>query len=130
MAGYLGIEREKIAIVPLGLDTRDFDRKDGETERQRDGERKQLNGGYLARLSPEKGLHVLAEAFIRLHQMPGMDSTQLRIAGWLGDKNRENADGVFPRLKEAGLVDAFEYVGEVDRQGKLDFLASLDVLAV
>jgi glycosyltransferase involved in cell wall biosynthesis len=130
MAGYLGIEREKIAIVPLGLDTRDFDRKDGETERQRDGERKQLTVGYLARLAPEKGLHVLAEAFIRLRQMPGMSDVRLKIAGWLGGKNGGYAEEIFGRLRSAGLGDAFAYVGEVDRRQKLEFLSSLDVLAV
>jgi glycosyltransferase involved in cell wall biosynthesis len=33
-------------------------------------------------------------------------------------------------LRAAGLENAFTYVGEVDRRGKLDFLQSIDVLAV
>ncbi|HZL89233.1 MAG TPA: glycosyltransferase family 4 protein, partial [Pirellulaceae bacterium] len=55
---------------------------------------------------------------------------RLRIAGWMGAKNREYADGVFATLRQSGLEDAFEYVGEVDRRGKLDLLNSIDVLAV
>ena len=125
MAEYLQLDREKIAIVPLGVDTRDFAAVSGGLKRE--GE---LTIGYLARLAPEKGLHVLAEAFVRLRTMPGMQATRLRIAGWLGEKNRAYAEQVFGRLREAGLGEAFEYVGEVDRKGKLDFLASLAVLAV
>jgi glycosyltransferase involved in cell wall biosynthesis len=59
-----------------------------------------------------------------------MQHARLRIAGWLGQKDRPYADQIFARLREAGLSDAFEYAGEVDRRGKLDFLASLDALAV
>lgn len=86
--------------------------------------------GYLARLAPEKGLHILADAFTLLRQIPGMENAKLRIAGWLGPQHREYAEKAFVRLRAAGLEDAFTYVGEVDRQGKLDFLKSIDVLAV
>ncbi|HZN32611.1 MAG TPA: glycosyltransferase family 4 protein [Pirellulaceae bacterium] len=130
MAEYLSLPRERIEVVPLGIDTRDF-------VSERSGVRVQgseANGppkiGYLARLAPEKGLHVLAEAFIALRRMPGMENTRLQIGGWMGEKNRSYAEGVFARLREAGLGAAFEYIGEVDRRGKLELLASLDVLAV
>ena len=87
--------------------------------------------GYLARLAPEKGLHILADAFIRLRQMPGMEQARLRIAGWLGEQQSGLCrGGLRASCEAAGLGDAFEYVGEVDRRGKLDFLASIDVLAV
>ncbi len=131
MAGYLGIEREKIAIVPLGLDTRDFERQ--ESGRGGEGENKAarpLTIGYLARLAPEKGLHVLAEAFVRLRKTSGAENARLKIAGWLGGKNLSYAEEIFSQLRAAGIGEAFEYVGEVDRRQKLDFLASLDVLAV
>jgi glycosyltransferase involved in cell wall biosynthesis len=135
MAQYLGIERERIAIVPLGIDTHDFKAVNAEcgvrsAECGMENISRPLTVGYLARLAPEKGLHVLCEAFIRLRTMPGMSDVRLKIAGWLGEKNRAYADEVFGRLRAAGLGNAFEYAGEVDRPGKLDFLASLDVLAV
>src|SRR4051794_20175939 len=82
MAAYLRLDREKIAIVPLGIDVRDFTPTNAER-----GMRNAESGssypdsalrnphsaleprpptiGYLARLAPEKGLHILAEAFIR-----------------------------------------------------------------
>ncbi len=134
MAEYLGIPREKFHIVPLGVEVAEFgDRGQGTGDRgQGSGVRGQLEPtvGYLARLAPEKGLHVLADAFILLRKMPGMENAKLRIAGWLGSQNRQYAEEAFAKLKTAGLENAFTYVGEVDRKGKLAFLQSIDVLAV
>jgi glycosyltransferase involved in cell wall biosynthesis len=154
MADYLSLDREKIHIVPLGIDTRDFD----EQRRKRQGDEETRRGaaetsialpspplplfpspplvsrpptiGYLARLAPEKGLHILADAFILLKRMPGTEAAKLRIAGWLGDQHRPYADQVFQQLRAAGVGEAFDFVGEVDRRAKLAFLSSLDVLSV
>ncbi|MCI0358851.1 MAG: glycosyltransferase family 4 protein [Planctomycetaceae bacterium] len=126
MAEYLGIPRERIEIVPLGIDTRDF----ANQSEIRNLKSEIPTIGYLARLDPAKGLHVLADAFILLRQMPGMEQARLKIAGWLGAQHRAYAEAIFNKLRAAGLGDAFEHVGEVDRRGKLDFLASIDVLSV
>ena len=128
MADYLGLARERMAIVPLGVEAGDF-RRVGETGRRNDGENAPVVG-FLARLAPEKGLHVLADAFVLLKKMPGMEDARLRIAGWLGEQHRDYVEGVFRRLREADLGLAFEHVGEVDRRQKIEFLGSLDVLAV
>jgi glycosyltransferase involved in cell wall biosynthesis len=137
MAEYLGIPPEKFHIVPLGVEVAEFARGVGFQPAQNErglesGVRSQAEPtvGYLARLAPEKGLHVLADAVILLRQMPGMDNAKLRIAGWLGSQNRQYAEEAFAKLRAAGLEDAFTYVGEVDRKGKLAFLQSIDVLAV
>ena len=129
MSVYLGLPRERIEIVPLGIDVKDFVQESG----VRSQELQSVSPpavGYLARLAPEKGLHVLADAFIALRKMAGMQDARLRIAGWMGDKNRAYAEGVFGKLRAAGLSEAFAYLGEVDRRGKLDLLRSVDVLAV
>lgn len=136
MSELLAIPRELIHVVPLGIDTRDFATGDSAasgTNDAGDSASRADSGptiGYLARLAPEKGLHILAEAFVLLRQTPGMENVRLRIAGWLGGKNVAYAEGVFARLRTAGLGEAFEYVGEVDRAGKLAFLRSIDILSV
>jgi glycosyltransferase involved in cell wall biosynthesis len=130
MAEYLRLDREKIAVVPLGIDTHDFEPPSLPLSPSPPLASRPPTIGYLARLAPEKGLHVLAEAFIRLRQLAGMEGARLRIAGWLGESNRNYAEQVFGRLRQAGLGESFEYVGEVDRRGKIEFLASLAVLAV
>ncbi len=84
--------------------------------------------GYLARLAPEKGLHVLVDAFIELaRKMPGV---RLEIAGWLGPQNKAYWKDCEQRLARAGLVDRYRYWGAVDRRSKLEFLSNIDVLCV
>ncbi len=131
MAEFLGISRQAIRRVPLGVEVG----SEALTTRTQLSDSQQGNArsstiGYLARLAPEKGLHVLADAFIRLKQQSGMENTRLRIAGWLGERNRAYANETFAKLRAAGLGDSFEYVGEVDRAGKQTFLQSIDLLSV
>jgi len=131
MVGYFHIPPEKLHIVPLGIDTRDIQEllPRGQSARRPDSARPPTIG-YLARLAPEKGLHILVDAFLELRKQPDMADTRLRIAGWLGEHNREYAEAEFAKLKAAGLEPAFHYAGTVDRQGKFEFLAGLDVLSV
>jgi glycosyltransferase involved in cell wall biosynthesis len=129
MTGYFGIPPDKLHVVPLGIDTRDYAERESATGKDVAGSRPSTIG-YLARLAPEKGLHVLADAFIELRRRVGLDNAQLRIAGWLGEQNRAYAESLFERLRAAGVGEAFQYVGEVDRPGKREFLRSLDVLSV
>jgi glycosyltransferase involved in cell wall biosynthesis len=124
MSQYLGLDRHRISIVPLGIDTNDY------KSLSPFASARPPTVGYLARLAPEKGLHLLAEAFIHLRTLPDMQNARLRVAGWLGEKHRPYVTEIFARLKQAGLENAFENLGEVDRRGKLDFLCSIDVLAV
>ena len=126
MGELLEIPREKIHLVPLGIDTTDFQSLAGSSP----AEGRPLTVGYLARLAPEKGLHLLVDAFLELHQMPGMDQVHLRIAGWLGEHRRDYVQEQFNKLQSAGLEDQYQYDGAVDRQGKLDFLGSIDLLSV
>ena len=128
---YFGIAPQKLHIVPLGIDTRDFPaaRDEAGTEpRGRAAPERKI--GYLARLAPEKGLHVLVEAFIELHELPGMADVQLGIAGWLGASHRRYAEHLFQRLQDAGLGDAFHYAGSVNRKEKIEFLQTLSVFSV
>lgn len=136
MADYLGAPREKFKLVPLGLDLADFQEFsparvsfDDLVAARSTGDRPPTIG-YLARLAPEKGLHVLVDAFIKLKRHPGHAATRLRIAGWLGEHRRAYAEEQFNKLKLAGLSDHFDHVGEVDRKGKLAFLRSIDVVSV
>jgi glycosyltransferase involved in cell wall biosynthesis len=126
MAEYLGAPRERFEIVPLGLDTSDFEPLLARTEEEQD---RPPTIGYLARLAPEKGLHLLVDALLHLHRN-GDHQTRLRIAGWLGPQHQKYADEQFGKLRTSGLAERFEYVGEVDRPRKIEFLKSIDVLSV
>jgi glycosyltransferase involved in cell wall biosynthesis len=127
MSRFLGIDRARIHLLPLGVNGKDL----AECSAPVGGfPNRPLAVGYLARLAPEKGLHVLADAWMRLRKMPGTENVQLKIAGWMGKQNRDYAHAIFQLLDKAGLANEYEYLGEVDRAGKLELLRSIDVLSV
>ena len=134
MSDYFGISRDRMHIVPLGIDTRDFAEfyasRSEQTAGEKSAPRRGPTIGYLARLAPEKGLHLLVDSFLQLRRRPDMETARLEIAGWLGDAHREYAEAEFAKLRAAGADEAFCYQGEVDRQGKVDFLRRQDVLCV
>jgi glycosyltransferase involved in cell wall biosynthesis len=130
MADYLGLARHQLHRVPLGLDLQGFPPPAEDAAVRSGGNRRAPTIGYLARLAPEKGLHVLVDAFLKLRSLRDMENTRLRIAGWLGTSQRAYAQQQFDKLRAAGLADAFQYDGVVDRAGKIAFLRQLDVFSV
>jgi len=85
--------------------------------------------GYLGRIAPEKGLHLLAAAFRQVAAALGAGRVRLQVAGYLPPRNRAYLRGVERQLAGWGLAGSYRYLGEVTREEKLGFLAGLDVLA-
>ena len=81
-------------------------------------------------MCPEKGLHLLAEAFKLLCDDAEVPPLELRAAGYLDETERPYLDEIQLHLAECGLARQFEYAGELDRAGKIAFLQSLDLLSV
>ena len=86
--------------------------------------------GFLARIAPEKGLHLLAEAFQRIARRPGHETISLHAAGWLGPQHRSYLAEIQAKLTRAGLADRFVYHGSPDLAGKVRLLRSWDVFSV
>lgn len=86
--------------------------------------------GYLARICPQKGFHLLVDAFLRLRTLPGTGDVRLRAGGWLGAGDRPFFELQRQKLADAGLSDSFDHVGLPDRAAKIRFLHSLDVFSV
>jgi glycosyltransferase involved in cell wall biosynthesis len=130
MSRDLNLPRDKFHIAPLAIDAADLATEPPPPQAKPPDNR--LTIGYLARLAPEKGLHILADAFIKLVQHTALadNDVRLRVAGWLGPQNKDYAEAVFDKLRRAGLSDQFEYIGQIDRAEKAEFLHSLDVLSV
>ncbi len=124
MASYLGIARERITVVPPGIQLA------GHGEPQGIRTQEPFVIGYFARVCPEKGFHRLVDAFIRLRQQPGAPRTLLKASGWLGANQRRYFDEQLKRLDAAGLRSDFEYVESPTHEAKVRFLRSLDVLCV
>ncbi len=122
MAKLLAIPTRNISVVPLGINLSGYERRQRPTE--------PFRVGYFARVSPEKGLHVLADAYVALRARTRGTQMRLEAAGYMAPAHSGYLDGVKKTLAAAGLADEFMYRGSVDRDGKLAFLQSLDVLSV
>ena len=123
MTGYLGVPREKMRLVPLGINMDGY----GARPPQRG---QTFTVGYLARIAPEKGLHVLAEAYRVLRERTRGEKARLIAAGYLPPEHQPYLDEIRRKLREWGLEGEFEYRGEVDRAQKGAFLQSLDIFSV
>ena len=123
MHRFLGIPLDKIAVVPLGINTEGY-------EGPRPGNEGVFRVGYFARIAPEKGLKELAEAYRVLRQVKGLDRARLEVAGYLGAEQKGYLAAVERQMRDWGLGDEFRYHGAVDRAQKIDFLRALDVLSV
>ena len=123
MPGYLGIPREKIRVVPLGINPQGFELR----ERNSGGP---FTIGFLGRIAPEKGLHVLAEAYRILRQSGELPQARLEAAGYIAADCKPYLEEIQKHLKEAGLDGEFHYRGVLDRAEKIAFLRKLDVMSL
>src|SRR4030095_10216289 len=123
MPGYLGIPRNKIRVVPLGINLDGYEKK----EPSSDGT---LKIGYFARIAPEKGLHVLADAYQRMRKSGSLTNARMEVAGYLAPEYQRYLHDIESGFKNSGLGEEFTYSGVLDRQQKISFLQSLDVLSV
>jgi glycosyltransferase involved in cell wall biosynthesis len=119
----LGIPDRKLHVVPLGIDADGY------------GPPARVPGapfkvGFFARVAPEKGLHLLAESYVRLRRESDFAGSALEVAGYLAPEHRAYLRRVERLIKNAGLAHEFHYRGELDRAGKIEFLRTLNVLSV
>jgi len=123
MSRYLGIPASKMHVVPIGINMKGYDT----------GFRFRTNCftvGYFARIVPEKGLHVLAEAYRKLRRETDFSGATLEAAGYMAPEYRGYLQGIQQDMEKAGLGDEFRYRGVLDRAHKADFLRSLSMLSV
>jgi glycosyltransferase involved in cell wall biosynthesis len=129
MSDYLSIPRQKIHVLPLGINLRDYDNDVARAVPRRKAERP-FTIGYFARIAPEKGLHLLVEAFVHLRREMGIESLRLDAAGYLAPEHEGYLREIEQRIADAGLSADFQYHGKLDRQEKLDFLQRIDLLSM
>lgn len=123
MPNYLGIPRDKIRVVPLGINLQGYEARP--TQRSQT-----FTIGFFARVAPEKGLHVLAEAYRSVRLSGELPAARLEAAGYIAPEHRRYLAEIESEMKAAGLGDEFHYHGVLDREQKIAFLKTLDVLSV
>ncbi len=123
MSTYLGIPPDKMQVVPLGINLNGYEVRPFSRSAV-------FTVGYFARVLPEKGLHLLAEAYRRMRLRSDCPPSRLEAAGYLGPEHKPYLRGIESQMKQWGLAEEFQYRGVLDRQEKLRFLQGLNVLCV
>ncbi len=122
MGGLFAIPAAKMAVVPLGIDLSGYEMAVPSPE--------MFTVGFFARIAPEKGLKVLAQAYVEFKKLTGGAPSRLVAAGYMAPGPSPYLNEVRATVAAAGLEHEFTYQGEVDRSGKIEFLRRLDVLSV
>lgn len=125
MADALAVPRERIAVVPHGVDPDGYPAEPPDLVARRAG--RTLRVGYLARACPEKGLAILVDAVAML---AATHDVRLVAAGATIAAERPYLDGCRRRAAALGIADRFDWRGQVDRGGKLALLAEVDLFAM
>lgn len=121
MAGYLNVPRERVAVIPHGLDHTGH----GTRAEKPAGAPRRI--GYLARVCHDKGLHLLVEACEQLATRSELPCFELQAAGYLSPGDRGYLHDLERRVATGVLAGRFTYRGELSRDEKISFLQSLDV---
>jgi glycosyltransferase involved in cell wall biosynthesis len=86
--------------------------------------------GFFGRIAPEKGLHVLAEAYRIARQSGDLPEARLEVAGYMAPDCKPYLDEIQKSLRDAGLAGEFHYRGVLERADKIAFLRGLDVMSM
>lgn len=116
------LPREKIRMIPLGVDPVDY-RPTNVVSRPR-------VIGFISRQSKCNGLDILAEAFILLKQKTGFDDVKLLITGGLTGDDKAFNRNLKKSFKKAGVYEQVEYREHFDGDDRLDFFDSISTLSV
>ena len=125
MSNSLDIPLDRIRVVPLGVSPEDLS-PGGRTRLTSDP----FTIGYLARVAPEKSLDLLAKAYRIFRKDHGLGPARLEVAGYLAPEHRPYLQNIENQLRQWGLGNEFHYHGTLNREQKVSFLRSIDVLSV
>ena len=123
MSRYLGIQGAKMRVVPLGVNVDRFAPASARVSAP-------FTIGYLGRVAPEKGLHLLCDAYRNLRERGALEGCHIEVAGYLGPEHIAYWQSIAREVKGWGLADEIHYRGELDLDHKVAFLQALDLFVV
>jgi glycosyltransferase involved in cell wall biosynthesis len=127
MANRLAVPRERIAVIPHGVDLAEFPAEPPDLAARRRARGGRLVVGSLARACAEKGLDVLVRALPRLARDRDVEVV---AAGATVAAERDFVAGCLALARDLGVADRFRWLGQVDRAGKHALFAACDVFAM
>jgi len=128
MQKRLQLPKERVRVVFNGIKLDGFAESRDRQAASKSGQPPVL--GYFARMCREKGLENLVEAFLLLKQRDRVKGLKLRVGGSCGPADQPLVEALRGRLAAAGAGGDAEFLPNLSRAAKLDFLASLSVFSV
>jgi len=123
MQAKLEVPAERVHVVCNGVDVEDFA---GAPKQTSDA----VTLGYLARMCRDKGLDTLVDAFIALKSRAKVPGLRLRVAGVQLKEDRAYVDELQARMRAAGCLGDAEFLPNIDRAQKIEFLKTLTAFSV
>jgi glycosyltransferase involved in cell wall biosynthesis len=127
MARRLGLPAEKVSVVHNGISLEGYEVQSPKPKAQ---SQSAPVLGYLARMSKDKGLDTLVEAYILLKQRGSVPRLKLQIGGSCGPGDEPFVKSLRKRLAAAGYIGEVAFFPNLSRTEKIDFLRGLTVFSV
>lgn len=121
---WVGIDPNKIDVVYPGVALNDY------RDLTPDTSSRPLTVGFLARFVPEKGLHLLVDAFATLVRSGEFPDLQLVAGGYMSSAYKTYINGIRKKIKDNGLEDRVKLLGTLDRTQKLNLFRQMNVFSV
>jgi glycosyltransferase involved in cell wall biosynthesis len=122
---WVGLDRSKVDVVWPGITLDDYRKL---TPAPSDSRPPTI--GFLARFVPQKGLHLLVEAFISLARSGEFPNLRLLAAGYISRAYEPYVNGIRKIVKSNGLGDRIKLLGTLERAEKMEFFRQIDVFSV
>jgi len=121
---WVGLDASKIEVVWPGIALDDY------RNLTPDSSPRPLTIGFFARFVPEKGLHLLVDAFLRLARSGEFPNLQLLAGGYVSRAYKTYLDGIRKTIRDNRLEDRVKLLGTLERDEKLNFFRQIDVFSV
>ena len=124
-SNWAGLDRSKIDVVWPGIALKDYAEMSGASTDSRSP-----MIGFLARFVPEKGLHLLVDAFVHLYRSGEFPGLRLIAGGYVSRAYKPYIDGIRKTIRSYGLENCIKLLGTLERADKLNFFKQIDVFSV
>jgi glycosyltransferase involved in cell wall biosynthesis len=121
MSAYLGVAKEKIHVIPMGVNPLYYDREKTPPD--------VFTIAYRSPICPGNGFDLLIEAWRLLRKDKRLAPCRLVASGHLGASDRAYFNKWLGRIRDWGLEADFEYVGELKPSERSAFLRRASVLS-
>lgn len=122
MTRFLDVDRDRIRIVPPGIDMRPYGTPG-------DRHREPFRIGFVSPICHDKGVDILCRAFCLLHDDDGRDA-ELCLAGEVQKSDRDFWRGALRMVENEGFTDRLDYRGHLDMRERVEFLKTLSVFVM